>query len=192
MAEENQGAAGANQANQQQGARMGVQHVYLRDASFEAPNVLELDQSSGQPDVNLNLSQRSNQIDENRWEVVLSITVTSKQAGKTAFLCEVHYGGIFQFGGFTEQQLPYVINVLCPDVLFPYCRNQISSMVSAGGFYMPPLQPINFEAIFRQRLEQAQQEGDQNQQANGQDQSESAQAQQGSGQGDEAQSDADN
>jgi preprotein translocase subunit SecB len=161
MAEENQGAAGATQANQQQDAQMAVQHIYLRDASFEAPNVLELDQSAGQPDINLNLSQRTNQLDDNRWEVILSITVTSKQGDKTAFLCEVHYGGIFQFAGFTEEQMPYVINVLCPNVLFPYCRTQIASMVNAGGFFLPPLQPINFESIYRQRLERARQEGEQ-------------------------------
>lgn len=161
MAEENQGAAGATQDNQQQGAQMAVQHIYLRDASFEAPNVLELDQSAGQPDINLNLSQRTNQISENRWEVVLSVTVTSKQGEKTAFLSEVHYGGIFQLDGFSEEQLPYVINVLCPNVLFPYCRTQVATMVSAGGFFMPPLQPINFEAIYRQRLERARAEGEQ-------------------------------
>ena len=161
MAEENQGAAGATQENQRQDAQMAVQHVYLRDASFEAPNVLELEQSSGQPDINLNLSQRTNQIADNRWEVVLSVTVTSKQGDKTAFLCEVHYGGIFQFNGFSEEQMPYVINVVCPNVLFPYTRTQIASLVQAGGFFMPPLQPINFEAIYRQRLERAREEGEQ-------------------------------
>ena len=55
--------------------------------------------------------------------------------------------------------MPYVINVLCPNVLFPYNRSQISSLVAAGGFFMPPMQPINFEAIFRQRMADAQAEG---------------------------------
>jgi preprotein translocase subunit SecB len=174
MAEENQGATGATQANQQD-AQMTVQHVYLKDASFEAPNILELEQQGSQPDINLNLSQRTNQIAENRWEVVLSVTVTSKQGDKTAFLCEIQYGGIFQFAGFSEEQMPYVVNVLCPNVLFPYCRSQIAQMVTAGGFFLPPLQPINFEAIFRQRLEEARQQGDQtNGQGNGQNNDQAA------------------
>lgn len=159
MAEENQTGAGAAQAGQQQEAQMAVQHIYLKDASFEAPSVLELEQDSGQPDINVNLSQRTNQVDENRVEVVLSVTVTARQGDKTAFLCEVQYGGLFQFAGFSEEQMPYVINVLCPNVLFPYNRTQISSMVTAGGFYLPPLQPVNFEAVFRQRLQEAQQQG---------------------------------
>lgn len=156
MADENQnaGAQGGNQETRE--AQMTVQHIYLKDASFEAPSPQELDQSSGQPDISLNLAQRTNQIEEGRWEVILTVTVTAKQGEKTAFLCEVQYGGLFQFGGFSEEQMPYVINVLCPNILFPYNRTQIANMVSAGGFYLPPIQPINFEGIFRQRMADAQ------------------------------------
>lgn len=158
MAEENQqGAAGANQEGQQE-ARMVVQHVYLKDASFEAPNVMELDQSGSEPEINLNLSQRTDPVGDDRYHVVLTVTVTAKQGGKTAFLCEVHYAGFFQLSGFSEQQVSYVVNVLCPNTLFPYCRSQIGNLVSAGGFFLPPLQPVNFEAVFRQRMEEARQQ----------------------------------
>lgn len=152
--EENQGAAGA----EGQEAQMAVQHVYLKDASFEVPNVMELDQSGGEPEVNLNLSQRSERLDEGRYHILLTVTVTSRQGDKTAFLCEVQYGGFFELKGFSEQQTPYVINVLCPNVIYPYCRSQVASLVSAGGFFLPPLQPVNFEAVFRQRLEEARQQ----------------------------------
>lgn len=156
MADENQNA-GAQSGNQEaREAQMAVQHIYLKDASYEAPSPQELDQAAGQPDINLNLAQRTNQVEEGRWEVILTVTVTAKQGEKTAFLCEVQYGGLFQFAGFSEEQMPYVINVLCPNILFPYNRTQISNMVSAGGFYLPPIQPINFEGIFRQRMADAQ------------------------------------
>ena len=138
---------------------MAVQHVFLKDCSFEAPGALGLDQSDGQPDMNMNLSQRVNQHGENRYEVVLTVTVTAKQGESTAFIAEVHYGGVFQLQGFSEQQLPYVINVHCPNVLYPYARNQIATLISAGGFFSPPLQPINFEAIFAQRVAEQQQQG---------------------------------
>jgi preprotein translocase subunit SecB len=158
MADDIQNPDAAAQAGGQDAreAQMAVQHVFLKDASYEAPSPQEIDPSAGQPDINLNLSQRTNQIDENRWEVILTVTVTAKQADKTAFICEVQYGGIFQFAGFSEEQMPYVINVLCPNILFPYNRTQIAGMVSAGGFFMPPIQPINFEGIFRQRMADAQ------------------------------------
>ncbi len=163
MADENQTPEAAAQAGnqQQQGAQMIVQHVFLKDASFEALSPHEIEQTQGQPDINLNLAQRTNQLGEDRWEVVLTVTVTAKQADKTAFICEVQYGGLFQVSGFSEEQMPYVINVLCPNVLFPYNRTQLSNMVQAGGFYLPPIQPINFEAVFRQRMADAQAQSEQ-------------------------------
>lgn len=155
MAEQPSEAAAGGE-NQQQ-ASMAVQHVYLKDCSFEAPGALGLDGAEGQPDMNLNLSQRVNSLEDNRYEVILTVTVTAKQGDKTAFIAEVHYAGIFQIAGFSEQQLPYVINVLCPNLLFPYARTQIGQMIAAGGFVAPPLQPINFEQIYAQRVQQAQQ-----------------------------------
>lgn len=150
----------ATGSNTQQQASMTLQHVFLKDCSFEAPGALGLDQSEGQPDMNMNLSQRVNPMGDDRYEVVLTITVTARQGEKTAFIAEVHYGGVFLLQGFNEQQLPYVMNVHCPNVLYPYSRSQIASLISAGGFFTPPLQPINFEAIFAQRVADAQKKGE--------------------------------
>lgn len=160
MAESDGTGMPEQQAAGQEGAHMAVQHIFLKDASYEAPGVLDMPGSEGQPDMNLSLSQSTNQLDENRWEVVLSLTVTAKQGEKTAFLCEVQQGGVFQFKGFEDKHMPYAINVLCPNVLFPYARAQIHGLISAGGFFAPPLQPINFEAIFAQRLRESQQGGE--------------------------------
>lgn len=156
MADEQLDTAAGGQTQQQ--AQMAVQHIFLKDASFEAPGALGMENAEGQPDMNLNLSQRVNQLSDDRYEVVLTVTVTAKQGDKTAFIAEVHYSGVFQVSGFSEQQLPYVINVLCPNVLFPYARTQVGTMIAAGGFVAPPLQPINFEAIYAQRMQQAQSE----------------------------------
>jgi preprotein translocase subunit SecB len=160
MAEEELDAAGngqtSNQASNQ--ATMSIQHVFLKDCSFEAPGALGMDQSQGQPDMNMNLSQRVNQHPDDRYEVVLTVTVTAKQGEATAFIAEVHYGGLFQLKGFNEQQLPYVLNVHCPNTLYPYARSEISKLIAAGGFFTPPMQPINFEAIFAQRMADGQQQ----------------------------------
>jgi len=152
-------AAAANgQGGQAQQPQMALQHVFLKDCSFEAPGALGLDGAEGQPDISLNLSQRVNQLGEDRYEIVLSVTVTAKQGEKTAFIAEVHQSGAFLLQGFDQQQLSYVANVACPNVLYPYARSHIASLVAAGGFLMPPLQPINFDGIYAQRLQQHQQE----------------------------------
>lgn len=156
MAEEKLDAVGANGQGAQPQAQMAIQHVFLKDCSFEAPGALAGAASQGQPDINLNLGQRVNAMDGDRYEVVLTVTVTAKQGDKTAFVAEVHQAGVFLLQGFNEQQLAYVANVHCPNVLYPYARAQISTLVTSGGFFMPALQPISFEGIYAQRMAQNQ------------------------------------
>ncbi|PKL95869.1 MAG: protein-export chaperone SecB, partial [Gammaproteobacteria bacterium HGW-Gammaproteobacteria-8] len=132
MAEENQDVAGANGQDAQQ-AQLAIQHVFLKDCSFEAPGALGDIAAEGQPDINLNLGQRVNAMGDDRYEVVLTVTVTAKQGEKTAFIAEVHQAGVFVLQGFSEQQLSYVASVHCPNVLYPYARTQIAALVAAGG-----------------------------------------------------------
>lgn len=154
MAEENLDTSATNGQGAPAQAQMAIQHVFLKDCSFEAPGALGGSSSQGQPDINLNLGQRVNAMDGDRYEVVLTVTVTAKQGEKTAFIAEVHQAGVFLLQGFNEQQLAYVANVHCPNVLYPYARAQISNLVTSGGFFMPALQPISFESIYAQRMAQ--------------------------------------
>ena len=89
----------------------------------------------------------------------MTITVTAVLQEKTTYLCEVHQSGIFQIEGFPEAQRNAVINILCPNTLYPYARAQITQLVAAGGFPPVVLQPISFEQIYAQRMQQQQQQG---------------------------------
>jgi preprotein translocase subunit SecB len=93
---------------------------------------------------------------EDAYEVVLNLTVTVKAGEKTAFLIEVHQGGIFAIKGFTKDKLSYMLNSYCPNILFPYARETVSSIVTRGGFQALWLSPLNFDALYAQRLQQQQ------------------------------------
>jgi len=43
---------------------------------------------------------------------------------------------------------------LCPNMLFPYVRETIDSLVVKGGFPAIQLAPVNFEALYAQALKQ--------------------------------------
>ena len=62
---------------------------------------------------------------------------------------------MFGLGGFDEQTLDAMLGTHCPNVLYPYARQTIGDLISAGGF--PPflLQPINFEALYLEHLNRA-------------------------------------
>ena len=73
-----------------------VQRMYLKDASYEAPGVPGVWSKEWKPDVKLDLNTRTTKLKEDHYEVVVSVTATSKSAGETAFLVEVQQAGLFR------------------------------------------------------------------------------------------------
>lgn len=141
-------------------AQFNMQRIYTKDISFEAPNTPQIFQEQGQLEMKMNLAQRVDSLGEGLHEVVLTVTVTGLANEKTAYLCEVQQAGIFQVTGMSEQQEVGVINVLCPNTLYPYARATITQLVAAAGFPPLVLQPISFEQIYAQRMQEAQQQAE--------------------------------
>jgi len=153
MAEEqNQDAA----AEQQPQAQFQLQKLYIKDVSFELPNAPQVFQEDGQVEIKLNLAQKVEDLAEGVHEVVLTVTVTATLGEKTAYLAEVQQAGIFGISGLPEQGKHAALNTLCPHTLFPYARRMITDLVAEGGFPPLVLQPINFDQIYAQRMQDAQ------------------------------------
>ncbi len=140
--------------------QLAIQKIYLRDVSYESPNAPETFTREWQPDVSLDLNTHANSLDENVYEVVLSLTATAKNAEKTAFLIEVQQCGIFTLQGFEEEQLGHLLGSYCPNILFPYAREAVSDLVTKGGFPPLLLAPVNFDALYAQHLAQQQQDAE--------------------------------
>ena len=152
MADNSNGAANGQAQAQDGQAQLNLQRVYVKDVSFEAPGSPQIFQQQGQPNVELNLSQRVAPLGNDAFEVVLSVTATCKIEDKTVYLAEVHQAGIFGLTGFDASNRDAILATYCPNALFPYARQIISDLVQNGGF--PPffLQPINFEALYAEQL----------------------------------------
>jgi preprotein translocase subunit SecB len=135
-------------------AQFQIQKLYVKDVSFEVPNAPQVFQDTGQADVKMSLAQRVDELGENLHEVVLTVTVTATLDEKTAYLAEVAQAGIFLVSGFNEQASHAVMNTMCPSTLFPYARRSISELVSEGGFPPLTLQPVNFEQLYAQRMQE--------------------------------------
>ena len=135
-------------------AQFQIQKLYAKDVSFECPNAPQIFQDKGQADVKMSLAQRVDDLGENLHEVVLTVTVTATIDEKTAYLAEVAQAGIFMMSGFNEQTAHAVINTMCPNTLFPYARRAISELVSDGGFPPLTLQPVNFDQLYGQRMQE--------------------------------------
>ncbi|CUU22325.1 protein-export chaperone SecB [Duffyella gerundensis] len=131
-----------------------IQRIYTKDISFEAPNAPQVFQKEWEPDVKLDLDTASTQLADEVYEVVLRVTVTATVETETAFLCEVQQGGIFTVSGIDGNQLAHCLGAYCPNILFPYARECITSLVSRGTFPQLNLAPVNFDALFMNYLQQ--------------------------------------
>jgi preprotein translocase subunit SecB len=62
--------------------------------------------------------------------------------------------GLFEIGGYSQEEMGALIGSFCPNVLFPFAREAIANTVQRGGFPEFVLQPINFDALYQQTLQQ--------------------------------------
>ena len=143
-------------ADEKQEKMVSLQQMYIKDVSFEAPNspgvFLEEEVS---PETKINLANTHDKIGEDSYDVCLKVRVESKYGDKTMFIAEVEQAGVFVIRGYTEDELKGVIAVFCPNTLFPYIREMVSSLVTKAGFPALLLAPINFEALYSQAIEEA-------------------------------------
>lgn len=157
MAEENNQESG--QENGQQGTQQkpqlqfSLQRVYVKDISFESPNAPSVFQQPFKPKVGLDLNTTSQSVGEDLYEVVVKVTaqVSNNEDGATAFLVEVEQAGLFRISGIVGDQLDHTLGAFCPNVLFPYARECIDSLVGRGSFPPLMLAPVNFEAMYAQK-----------------------------------------
>jgi preprotein translocase subunit SecB len=132
----------------------GIQRIYARDLSFEAPGAPHIFKENWSPEVAIDLQSKSERLEEGVYEVIVTVTTNVKVNDKMAFIAEVHQAGIFTIRNFPEDQLGHLLGSFCPSVIFPYARESITDLVTRGGFPQLYLSPINFDAIYQQKLEQ--------------------------------------
>ncbi len=148
--------------SEQQEPVFNIEKVYAKDISLEIPNAPQIFLERENPGIEMQLQTEAANIDEGLYEVVVTVTVTAKLAEKTMFLVEVAQAGIFQIRNLPTDNIEPILGVACPNIVFPYLRETVSDLITRAGFPPVLLAPINFEAMYAQRL-QAQDQAQQGQ-----------------------------
>jgi preprotein translocase subunit SecB len=75
---------------------------------------------------------------------------------RSIFKIEVTYAGLFQLRNVHAEHVQPMALIECPRLLFPFARQIIADATRQGGF--PPLMidPVDFSALYRQRVAQMQ------------------------------------
>lgn len=137
---------------QEQQVEFNIQRIYVKDISFECPNSPDIFKKEWAPEVKMDIDTKSKKLEEGVYEVTLSLTATAKVGDDVAFLCEVQQAGIFSVSLLEGPQLAHCLNAFCPNILFPYAREAVSSLVTRGTFPQLNLAPVNFDALFQQAI----------------------------------------
>ena len=131
---------------------LSIEKIYVKDLSLENPGAPKSFSTQETPQVEVGLRTRGEQIEENLFESVLTITVTAKAGDKTLFLVEAAQAGLFRIVGVPMADIQPIMGIHCPTVLFPYIRETIADAITRAGFPPVHLDPINFEVMYQQQL----------------------------------------
>ena len=146
-------------ADSESAKQLLLQKIYVKDISFESPRAPDCFAENLAPETQLNIRSNARQVGTDSHEVTLTLTVEAKSEDKTLFICELEQAGVFLIKGYAEQEQRVLIGSFCPATLYPFAREVIADLVTRGGFPQLLLQPINFDALYAQALQQGQPAG---------------------------------
>ena len=150
----------AGAVSNEEGPQFSLQRIYVRDLSFEAPKSPAIFRQEWTPSVSLDLNTRQKQLENDFYEVVLTLSVEVKNGEEIAFIAEVQQAGIFLIKGLDAASMSHTLGAFCPNILFPYARETIDSLVVRGSFPALMLAPVNFDALYAQELQRMQESGE--------------------------------
>lgn len=132
-----------------------AQKFYLKDVSFESPNAPEIFKEESETKSEFSIDTSYTLLADGIYEIVVAIGVKVDNAAGAVLLVELEQAGIFTIQNFPEDQLEHILHAYCPNILFPYAREEISSLTVKGGFPPLLLAPVNFDALFEQRQQKS-------------------------------------
>lgn len=137
--------------------RLAVLTQYVKDLSFENPRAPQaLAPNAQRPEIQVAVDVNVRQLAEEQYEVVLDLKLDAKAGENAVFVMELSYGALFGIANIPPETMQAILLIECPRLIFPFARRIVADVTRDGG--LPPLmlEPIDFVALYRNRVEQAQ------------------------------------
>ena len=130
-----------------------VKRIFTKDLSLESPESPSIfDNIKSTPKVAFNLNTTITEINETSYDITLEITVKAETYNTVIYMVELKQAGLFIIDGADDELKDGFLNIICPEVLFPYARETISSLIQKAGFPHIFIAPIDFNALYQQEL----------------------------------------
>ena len=88
------------------------------------------------------------------FEVDLKIEGKAEVGSTMLFAFDLTFGGVFRIQNVPQEQVQPIVLIECPRILFPFAREIVATSVRNGGFPPLMLDPIDFIALYQQRMAQ--------------------------------------
>jgi preprotein translocase subunit SecB len=138
-------------------AQIGILVQYVKDFSFENPNApRSLTPNPQQPGIQINVGVDATPLSDNDIEVTLRLDGKAEAQGFLLFGFELLYAGVFRILNVPPESVQPMVLIECPRLLFPFAREIIASATRNGGFPPLLLEPVDFAALYRERMTTAQ------------------------------------
>ena len=132
----------------------GVVSQYVKDLSVENPKAPESFQWRDEQEMDVQFNIGARKVNDDLTEVELKITATSKTAQGAAYIVDLSYCGLVGMRNMGEEQQHAFTYAEAPRILFPFARRVISDAVRDAGFAPLMLDPIDFNGLYIQQLQQ--------------------------------------
>ena len=121
---------------------------YVKDLSFENPNIPGLMQLETEPSVEMNIDVKGTKLDDNLYEVVLTMMCKGNSGDVALFVAELSYASLVSLHSVPDEQIQRLLVVDCPTLMFPFARNIIAEVTRDGGYPPILMQIVDFNAIY--------------------------------------------
>jgi len=156
MSTTNGGPAEAPAQDPQAQPQLNVLAQYIKDFSFENPNAPQSLTMGQQPQINIQINVSARRLSDTDAEVSLKLEGKAENNGSLVFGFDLDFAGVFRIQNVPAESMNALVLIECPRILFPFARKIIASTVRNGGFPPLLLDPIDFVALYRQRLAEQQ------------------------------------
>jgi preprotein translocase subunit SecB len=128
---------------------------YIKDLSFENPNVSKLLQGPGDnPNLQIEVNVNATRIGQDLFESAIDFKAHATNKVGVIYDLEVVYAGMFKIENMPPQNLEPFLLINCPSLLFPFLRRLAADLTREGGFPPLLLDPIDFGSLYMRRKQQ--------------------------------------
>jgi len=152
---DNRGPSGGGDGNAPAPVQVRVIGQYIKDLSFESPNVRKLFAAPAEnPTLKLGVHVNGAKIDDHVFESAIEFKAEASGKAGVIYDLELTYAGLFQVENIPEQAMEPFLLINCPTLLFPFLRRLVADLTHEGGFPPLLLDPLDFAGLYMKRQEE--------------------------------------